>query len=83
MAKGSSYFIPKVRAELKKVEGKSITVNVKFKDADLIGYPIRITVGPKAIAENQIETKVRRSGETLTFTKETYLAEVTALLKTL
>ena len=56
---------------------------VKFKDADLIGYPIRITVGPKAIAENQIETKVRRSGETLTFTKETYLAEVTALLKTL
>lgn len=34
LAKGSSYFIPKVRAELKKVEGKSITVNVKFKDAD-------------------------------------------------
>lgn len=35
---------------------------VKFKDADLIGYPIRITVGPKTIAENLIEVKIRKSG---------------------
>jgi preprotein translocase subunit SecE len=32
LSKGSSYFIPKVRAELKKVEGKQIAVGVKFKD---------------------------------------------------
>lgn len=25
---------------------------VKFKDADLIGYPLRITVGPKAVEED-------------------------------
>ena len=56
---------------------------VKFKDADLIGYPLKITVGPKAIQENQIEVKVRKTGETYYFTKETYLEEVQALLKTL
>jgi prolyl-tRNA synthetase len=36
---------------------------VKFKDADLIGYPIRITVGSKAVTEKQIEVKTRRTGE--------------------
>src|SRR4030042_3014365 len=28
---------------------------VKFKDADLIGIPIRITIGAKSIAENNAE----------------------------
>lgn len=31
LAKGSSYFIPKVRTEIKKTEGKQIAINVKFK----------------------------------------------------
>ena len=37
---------------------------VKFKDADLIGYPLRITVSPKLLPENQVEIKVRKNGET-------------------
>ena len=36
---------------------------VKFKDADLIGYPLRITVGPKAVDEDSVELKVRRNGD--------------------
>ena len=36
---------------------------VKFKDADLIGIPYRITVGPKKLAEGKVEIKSRRSGE--------------------
>ena len=56
---------------------------VKFKDADLIGYPLRITVGPKALAENQIEVKIRKSGETYNFTREEYKEKVLELLKTL
>lgn len=56
---------------------------VKFKDADLIGYPLKITVGPKALKEDQIEVKVRKTGETYYFTQATYLEEVQALLKTL
>ncbi|OYD09941.1 proline--tRNA ligase [Paludifilum halophilum] len=35
---------------------------VKFKDSDLIGIPLRITVGSKA-AEEVVEYKIRRSGE--------------------
>jgi prolyl-tRNA synthetase len=36
---------------------------VKFKDADLIGIPYRITIGPKKLAEGKVEIKSRRSGE--------------------
>jgi len=36
---------------------------VKFKDADLIGIPVRITVGPKALQENQVEVKKRWENE--------------------
>ena len=36
---------------------------VKFKDADLIGIPYRVTVGPKRLAEGKMEIKIRRSGE--------------------
>jgi prolyl-tRNA synthetase len=36
---------------------------VKFKDADLIGIPLRITVGPKKLAEGKVEIRFRKSGE--------------------
>ncbi|MGA2914508.1 MAG: proline--tRNA ligase [Sedimentisphaerales bacterium] len=36
---------------------------VKFKDADLIGIPIRITIGAKSLAENCAEIKLRRESE--------------------
>jgi prolyl-tRNA synthetase len=32
---------------------------VKFNDADLIGLPLRITVGEKGLAENSVEVKIR------------------------
>ncbi|GED53473.1 MULTISPECIES: proline--tRNA ligase [Brevibacillus] len=37
---------------------------VKFKDADLIGLPLRITVSDKASEEGLVEVRVRRTGET-------------------
>jgi prolyl-tRNA synthetase len=36
---------------------------VKFKDADLIGIPYRVTVGSKRLAEGKMEIKDRRTGE--------------------
>lgn len=36
---------------------------VKFKDADLIGYPLRVVVGPKTLQEGQLEVKARKTGE--------------------
>lgn len=35
----------------------------KFKDADLIGIPIRVTVGNLAVSEGKVEIKRRRTGE--------------------
>ena len=33
---------------------------VKFKDADLIGIPLRVTVGPKSLERGAVELKHRR-----------------------
>ncbi len=34
---------------------------VKFKDADLVGIPVRITIGDKALASGQVEIKLRNA----------------------
>lgn len=36
---------------------------VKFKDADLVGLPIRVAVGKKALADGAVEFKLRRDTE--------------------
>ena len=56
---------------------------VKFKDADLIGYPVRITVGPKALKENCVEVKVRRNKESMMYPVNEYVDHVSRLLSTL
>ena len=56
---------------------------VKFKDCDLIGYPLRVVVGPKAVEENQIEIKVRKTGEMFTVSRDEYLNKVKELLANL
>lgn len=53
---------------------------VKFKDADLIGYPVRITVGPKTVNEDVVEVKIRRSGEVSIYTQADYLENVKRIL---
>ena len=44
------------------LDDRNERVGVKFKDADLIGYPLRITVGKKA-AEGIVEFKKRAGGD--------------------
>jgi len=39
------------------------TPGVKFNDADLIGIPIRITVGARSLGEGKIEMKLRKADE--------------------
>lgn len=38
---------------------------VKFNDADLIGFPIRVTIGNKTKKEGLVEIKIRATGEEL------------------
>ncbi|WP_315453215.1 proline--tRNA ligase [uncultured Selenomonas sp.] len=56
---------------------------VKFNDCDLIGYPVRIAIGPKTIENGSIEVKVRRTGELVNFARDTYLKGVQDMLATL
>lgn len=48
---------------------------VKFKDADLIGFPFRITVG-KTINEGLVEYKVRETGEQTTVTPDKAVEDI-------
>jgi len=41
------------------LDDRNVRGGVKFKDADLIGIPVRITVGRKSIAEGNVEIKAR------------------------
>ena len=43
---------------------------VKFKDADLIGIPLRVTLGEKNLRKGLVEIKKRKTGETLLVKKE-------------
>ena len=56
---------------------------MKFNDGDLIGYPVRIAIGPKTIDSGSIEVKVRRTGELVNFARNTYLKGVQDMLAAL
>jgi prolyl-tRNA synthetase len=43
---------------------------VKFKDADLIGIPLRVTVGPRALERSCVEVKARTDAENTTVAVE-------------
>jgi len=45
------------------LDDRNERAGVKFKDADLIGLPYRLTIGKKAVLENLVEVKERRSGQ--------------------
>lgn len=51
------------------VDDRKERAGVKFADADLIGLPIRITIGKKA-KDGIVEVKIRKTGETLEVRKE-------------
>lgn len=79
----------KIYAELKQagvdalLDDRRDRAGVKFKDADLIGYPLRITIGPKAVEGNVVEVKIRKNGEVHDFSTAEYLAKVKEMLETL
>lgn len=45
------------------IDDRDERAGVKFKDADLIGIPLRITIGPKSLQENKVELKKRNESE--------------------
>jgi len=56
---------------------------VKFKDADLIGIPVRVTVGRKSIAEGNVEIKLRSQAQSQKISLAKAADEVIGLVKSL
>ncbi len=53
---------------------------VKFKDADLVGYPLRITVGAKATSSREVEVCIRQKGETIMVSETQLISEIMQIL---
>ena len=56
---------------------------VKFKDADLIGYPLRITVSKNTLENNEVEIQIRKTGAALPCAIDSVATKVTELLQSL
>ena len=54
---------------------------VKFKDADLLGIPCRITIGQKALSQGNVELRNRRTKETILAPPEHVVSEVRKLIE--
>ena len=44
------------------IDDRNERAGVKFKDADLMGFPLRITVGPRSLKNNKVEIRRRVDG---------------------
>lgn len=65
------------------LDDRNERAGIKFKDADLIGYPVRVTIGKKWQQSGCVEIKIRRSGEVLEVPLEEAKDKVLEILKTL
>lgn len=52
------------------------SAGVKFADADLIGVPLRITLGNKSIKEGKVEVRIRSNGEVTSYSLDTMIDDI-------
>jgi prolyl-tRNA synthetase len=54
---------------------------VKFKDADLIGIPLRIVVGQKNLVQGKVELQIRKNGENKLYSIQEIVQEVKQIIE--
>ncbi|MDT2742786.1 proline--tRNA ligase [Lactococcus garvieae] len=62
------------------VDDRNERAGVKFADSDLIGLPVRVTIGKKA-SEGIVEVKIRATGEVVEINKEELVNTIEILTK--
>lgn len=62
-------------------DDRSERAGVKFKDADLLGIPLRITVGDKSLAKGELEYKIRKTKEAGSISLKNAIEEIETLLE--
>lgn len=65
------------------IDDRDVGPGFKFKDAELIGVPIIVAVGPRTIKEGEAEVKVRKTGDTRNIKLKVVVNEVQELLKSI
>ena len=77
----------KIYSELKE-NGHSVIIDdrdkspgVKFKDAELIGFPVQVVIGKRNLDNGQIEIKERKSAESILVSPDELITNVNSLLQ--
>jgi prolyl-tRNA synthetase len=63
------------------IDDRNARGGVKFKDADLLGIPIRVTIGKKSLAEGQVEFKLRSEPDRSTLPIDTAAKQVAEMVR--
>ena len=58
------------------IDDREKSPGVKFKDSDLVGFPIKIILGKKSLDEGKLEMKLRSNKESQLIDKDGFLSEV-------
>jgi len=65
------------------LDDRNLRGGVKFKDADLLGIPVRVTAGKKSVAEGSVEIKLRSQSESQKVAVENATEKVIELVSSL
>jgi len=65
------------------LDDRPLRGGIKFKDADLIGIPVRITVGAKSLADGNVEIKLRSDSDKTTVPTAAALEKTIEILEEL
>ena len=62
------------------IDDRNERAGVKLTDSELIGYPLRISVGKKGLSEGKVDITIRKTGETVSVPAERAAEEAVKLL---
>ncbi|MBN1364548.1 MAG: proline--tRNA ligase [Syntrophaceae bacterium] len=54
---------------------------VKFKDADLIGIPLRVTLGQKNLSQGNVELRIRKTGESQIYSLQNIVEKIKEIIE--
>lgn len=61
------------------IDDRDLSAGIKFNDSDLLGIPLRLTIGPKGIKENNFDIYLRETKEIIKVGKKEILAKLQEL----
>src|SRR3989339_686089 len=63
------------------LDDRDVSAGFKFKDAELVGIPLRVTIGNKAVNDGVFEIKIRKTNEEITLKREEVLSKIKVLIE--